>query len=195
MPGPAAGPVRRPPRAAASWCAPRGPPPGRRSCASPAPSGGGKTTLAKLIARALGRPGVLVALGGVWDESAVRGLPISFRSPQAGRVVLGLRKAKVRNPVMIPRRPERVAARRGRQPRRRGPPLDHRQHEPPIERAARHPPRRRVDGLEERRLRLLESRRLDVGVEGRRRPVVGRHVVALPAFSWSLNQPRLPCPK
>ena len=65
------------------------------------PSGGGKTTLAKLIARALGRPGVLVALGGVWDESAVRGLPISFRSPQAGRVVLGLRKAKVRNPVMI----------------------------------------------------------------------------------------------
>ena len=65
------------------------------------PPGGGKTTLAKLIARALGRPGVLVALGGVWDESAVRGLPISFRSPQAGRVVLGLRKAKVRNPVMI----------------------------------------------------------------------------------------------
>ena len=65
------------------------------------PPGGGKTTLAKLIARALGRPGVLVALGGVWDESAVRGLPISFRSPMAGRVVLGLRKAKVRNPVMI----------------------------------------------------------------------------------------------
>ena len=54
-----------------------------------------------LIARALGRPGVLVALGGVWDESAVRGLPISFRSPQAGRVVLGLQKARVRNPVMI----------------------------------------------------------------------------------------------
>ena len=66
-----------------------------------APPGGGKTTLAKLIARALGRPGVLVALGGVWDESAVRGRPISFRSPMAGRVVLGLRKAKVRNPVMI----------------------------------------------------------------------------------------------
>ncbi len=65
------------------------------------PPGGGKTTLAMLIARALGRPGVLVALGGVWDESAVRGLPISFRSPQAGRVVLGLQKARVRNPVMI----------------------------------------------------------------------------------------------
>ena len=65
------------------------------------PPGGGKTTLAKLIARALGRPGVLVALGGVWDESVIRGLPISFRSPQAGRVVLGLREAKVRNPVMI----------------------------------------------------------------------------------------------
>ena len=45
------------------------------------PPRGGKTTLAKLIARALGRPGVLVALGGVWDESVIRGLPISFRSP------------------------------------------------------------------------------------------------------------------
>ena len=54
-----------------------------------------------LIARALGRPGVFVALGSVWDESAIRGLPISFRSPQAGRIVLGLRKAGIRNPVMI----------------------------------------------------------------------------------------------
>ena len=66
---------------------------------------------------------------------------------------------------------------RGRQPRRRGSPLDHRQHEPPVERPARQPPRRRVHGLEERRLQLLEPARLDVGVEGRSRAVVGRHVV------------------
>ena len=46
------------------------------------PSGGGKTTLAKLIARALGRPGVLVALGGVWDESAVRGLRSASARPR-----------------------------------------------------------------------------------------------------------------
>lgn len=42
---------------------------------------------------------MLFALGGVW--SVIRGLLISFRSPQAGRVVLGLREAKVRNPVVI----------------------------------------------------------------------------------------------
>ncbi len=65
------------------------------------PAGCGKTSLAKLIARALRRPAVTVALGGVWDESAIRGLPISFRSPEAGRVVRGLREAKVCNPVMI----------------------------------------------------------------------------------------------
>ena len=58
-----------------------------------------------------------------------------------------------------PRRPERVAARRGRQPRGRGAPLDHRQNEPPLERPARQPPPRRVDGLEERHLRLLEPAR------------------------------------
>ena len=42
-----------------------------------------------LIARALGRPGVRVALAGVWDEAAIRGLPISFHSPTAGRKRFG----------------------------------------------------------------------------------------------------------
>ena len=65
------------------------------------PPGCGKTALAKLVAGALRRPAVTIALGGVWDESAIRGLPISFRSPEAGRIVRGLLDAKVRNPVMI----------------------------------------------------------------------------------------------
>ena len=65
------------------------------------PPGGGKTSLAKLIARALRRPAVLVALGGVWDESAIRGLPTTFRTPEAGRVVQALEEAGVRNPVII----------------------------------------------------------------------------------------------
>ena len=65
------------------------------------PAGCGKTALARLIAGALRRPAVTIALGGVWDESAIRGLPISFRSPEAGRIVRGLLDAKVRNPVMV----------------------------------------------------------------------------------------------
>ena len=80
--------------------------PGRRVTRDPVlcfagPSGCGKTALARLIAGALRRPAVTIALGGVWDESAIRGLPISFRSPEAGRIVRGLLDAKVRNPVMV----------------------------------------------------------------------------------------------
>ena len=80
--------------------------PGRRATRDPVlcfagPPGCGKTALAKLVAGALRRPAVTIALGGVWDESAIRGLPISFRSPEAGRIVRGLLDAKVRNPVMI----------------------------------------------------------------------------------------------
>ena len=93
-----------------------------------------------------------------------------------------LERAPVREVRRDARRPERVAARRGRQPRGRGPTLDHRQNEPPIEGPARQPPPSRVDGLEERHLRLLEPARLDVGVEGRGRPVVGRDFVPLPAL-------------
>ena len=65
------------------------------------PPGGGKTALAKLIGTALGRPAVTVALGGVWDESAIRGLPTTFRTPAAGRVISALVEAKVRNPVIV----------------------------------------------------------------------------------------------
>ena len=65
------------------------------------PPGGGKTALAKLIGTALGRPAVTVALGGAWDESAIRGLPTTFRTPAAGRVISALVEAKVRNPVLV----------------------------------------------------------------------------------------------
>ena len=57
------------------------------------------------------------------------------------------------------------------------------------------PPPRRVHGLEERRLRLLEPARFDVGVEGRGRPVVGRDVVPPPALLVEPQPARLPCPK
>ena len=65
------------------------------------PPGCGKTSLAKVIGQALGRPCVRVPLGGVWDEAHVRGLPPSFRAPGPGLIVQGLAEAGVRNPVVI----------------------------------------------------------------------------------------------
>ena len=65
------------------------------------PPGGGKTFLAKLIAGILRRPAVTVALGGIWDETAMRGLSTTFRTPEAGRIVRALLEARVRNPVII----------------------------------------------------------------------------------------------
>ena len=65
------------------------------------PPGCGKTSLAKAIGAALGRPCVSVPLGGVWDEAHVRGLPLSFRAPEPGLIVRGLAEAGVRNPVVI----------------------------------------------------------------------------------------------
>ena len=88
-----------------------------------------------------------------------------------------------------PRRPKRVAAGRGRQIRGQGPPLDHRQDETPRQRPARQPPPRRVDALEERRLRLVELGRREVVVERRGRPMVGRDIVPLAAL---LVQPEPP---
>ena len=69
-------------------------------CFAGAP-GVGKTALARRIAQALGRPAVNIALGGVWDEAQIRGLSIAYRSPEAGRIVKGLVKAGVRNPVFV----------------------------------------------------------------------------------------------
>ena len=65
------------------------------------PPGCGKTSLAKVIGQALGRPCVSVPLGGVWDEAHVRGLPLSFRAPEPGLIVRGLAEAGVKNPVVI----------------------------------------------------------------------------------------------
>ena len=65
------------------------------------PPGCGKTSLARVVAEALGRPCVSVPLGGVWDESHIRGLPLSFRAAGPGQIVRSLAAAKVRNPVVI----------------------------------------------------------------------------------------------
>ena len=75
------------------------------------PPGSGKTSLAKRIAKALGRPAVTIALGGVWDEAQIRGLSIAFRSPEAGRIVKGLEAAGVRNPVIVLDEVDKVSGR------------------------------------------------------------------------------------
>ena len=79
--------------------------------------------------------------------------------------------------------------------RRRGPPLDHRQDDPAQQRPSRQQAPRGIDALEERSLRLLElGPPRGKGVESRRRTVVGRDVVPLPALLVEPQPPpaRLP---